>query len=87
MFPQMSRLFESFTTQSARISSISTMYPEYVRLHIRIPSEQFTADPTRKLILRNGRILQLRVDMMLLELVRLQQHLPLHDPAAAVTVV
>ena len=80
------RFMLPFPTKCAWISPVPTMDPQNMSLNIRVTCKQFTAHPTRKLICRNSSVLQLRVNMVLLELVSLQVHLSLHDPAAAVTV-
>ena len=58
-----------------------------MRLDVRVPGEEFQANPAGELILREGRGFKLRVLMVLLKPVRLEHHLPLHYSVTGLTVV
>jgi len=87
MLTQMRRFFKPFPALGARISPISTMNPENMRLDVRVPGEEFQAHPAGVLILREGRGFKLRVLMVLLKPVGLEHHLSLHYSVTGLAIV
>ena len=61
-----------FATHCTGISPVSTVNPEDVSLHVRVPGEKLETNSAGELVFREGRGFKLRIFMMLLEFVCLE---------------